>query len=273
MSSKEFMKDHMLKWFIFLGAIALAFVLSSKSVSVVSNEIMEKPPLDVKEKVVVPLSHNQPRSFHRPIPSILNLVADDSTLLLFGEVGYANCEKISQEIIRLNTERSKEPILLVIDSPGGAVFAGTKIISAIEASKRPVYTVCYGLCASMAAMIHQYGHKRLMVDRSMLMFHNAAGGVEGEMNKMLSRLNTINNYVNKLDYYVAKRAQINFTEFTRMTSEELWLDAEDSLNRFFSDQTVTVNLSKLNKETLNPFTNYKRDNKHLTIENLKNVIN
>ena len=33
---------------------------------------------------------------------------------------------------------------------------------------------------ALAAIIHQYGHKRYQVDRSELMFHPASGGVEGE---------------------------------------------------------------------------------------------
>lgn len=269
-------KINWLTWIILLGAITVAFVLSNKN----SNEIINKSLLDVAElktsnsicidkscHINKPKNHTQ---LKRITKSILQLKAEtDSTLFLFGEVNEKNSEAISQKIISLNETTVNKPILLIIDSPGGAVFPGSKIISAIESSNRPVYTICYGLCASMAAMIHQYGEKRYMVNRSVLMFHNAAGGLQGEVNKMLSQLNFINNFCNKMDMYIANRSGIEFKDFVGLVNSEIWIDAEDSLDKHFSDQTVSVNLENVSKETLLPFTN-REHKKTLNIETLSN---
>ena len=96
-----------------------------------------------------------------------------------------NCSSI------LTLGSSPEPMYVFIDSPGGSVLSGAQIISAIQAAKGPVNTLCVGICASMAAMIHQFGTNRLVLDRSFLMFHPASGGAEGEVDKMYSRLTTI----------------------------------------------------------------------------------
>lgn len=267
--SKE-LKDNWLKWTVLLGAIVVAAVISSKAITSVATPVTTShfTILDTTNKGSVPNNGNQPRII---ADSLLKVTAgSEDTLFLYGEVADENSEFISQGIIKLNETTVKTPILLIIDSPGGAVFPGSKIISAIEASKRPVYTICYGTCASMAAMIHQYGTKRLMVNRSVLMFHNASGGAQGEVNQMLSQLHFVDSFCAKMDSFVATRAGISFTEFANLCNSQIWIDSEDSLKRGFSDQTVSVNLSNLKKEVLLPFTNHLKQHKRLQLEYLKN---
>jgi ATP-dependent Clp endopeptidase proteolytic subunit ClpP len=263
------------KWVILLSAIVIAAVLSSKAATIDSNVLPANytQDINVQNKVIVPLTgkdRSQPTTYKKPVLNITALTED--TVFLFGEVGAQNAESISQQIISLNSSKSKDPILLVIDSPGGSVLDGAKVVSALEGSRRPVFTVCYGICASMAAMIHQYGTKRFMVNRSVVMFHNASGGVEGEMNKMLSRLHMVNDFVNKMDVYVANRAGIKFKDFQTMEGDELWLDAEDALNLSFSDQTVIINLTKIKKDSLLPFNNYKKRVDNLIFNDLVNKV-
>lgn len=249
---KDLLKDNMGKWFILLAVIVIAFILANKSLDEKIKDVWNKPVFNVKEKVNSAVIQNTPRK------PLLSLEANDDTVFLYGQVSEENSETLSQKIIDLNSVRKTLPILLVIDSPGGVVFPGTKVISAIESSKRPLYTVCYGLCASMAAMIHQYGHKRYMTDRSVLMFHNAAGGANGELNKMISQLTFIDRFVGKMEAYIEKRAQLSHDQYVKMIDSELWIDADDSLTRHFSDQTVTINLQKVKKTTILPFMEYRK---------------
>lgn len=268
------LKNHLFKWTIFLAAITVAALLSSKFSEKTSPESEISSVLKVENHVnKLPVTvNNTPARIHvKTTP--LNLTAEkDSTLFLNGTVKDENSEALVQSLFKMNTDvnSSKDPILLIIDSPGGSVFAGAKVLSAIEASKRPVYTICYGLCASMAAIIHQYGTKRSMVDRSVLMFHNASGGVEGEINQMLSQLNMINEYTHKMDAYIAKKSGMELNTFLSMCNSQIWIDADDSLGSF-SDKTVSVNLSKLFKEQKGFLDTFKRDRNLKLIERLINV--
>lgn len=240
-------------WFIYTATV-LSFVLFIAIGAFSGSNTTQAPATEINSvtnKVMVPKNGNQPRIVDKPL--LLITAGTNDTLFLFGEVGAENSESISQDILALNNRETDSPILLVIDSPGGAVFAGSKVISAIEASRRPVYTICYGLCASMAAMIHQYGHKRLMVSRSVLMFHNASGGAQGEVNQMLSQLHFVDRFCLKMDAYIADRAGINYYEFANLLNSQVWIDAEDSLSKGFSDQTVSLNLSRVKKSLLLPF--------------------
>lgn len=81
----------------------------------------------------------------------------------------------------METERSDEPIWLIIDSPGGEVQAGWTIYDAMNVSRCPVHTVCFGEAASIAAVIFANGEKgrRYMLEHSKLMIHQPWASING----------------------------------------------------------------------------------------------
>jgi len=162
----------------------------------------------------------------------------DRVIRLYGEINETSL--IVADQIKVLSGQSKAPIFLLINSPGGSVLDGAQIVSAIEGSQAPVYTVCEQLCASMAAIIHQYGKERMMYDRAILMFHNAAGGAQGYVPQMLSRLNVINRYVNKMQAHIAARANIDLTTWLTRMGDEVWIDAEDAQASGLNDKIVNV---------------------------------
>ncbi len=166
-------------------------------------------------------------------------LGSDQVVFITGEIGDGSAE-IAASITK--KARSGKPIYLLIDSPGGSVMDGGLIISAMEASKAPVYTVCRSICASMAAMIFSYGKERLMVDRSILMYHPAAGQVGGTLQEMQSLLSTITLYVDKMNNHVAIRAGVTVSEFQAMWISQLWMDAETSIEKKLADGLVNIDL-------------------------------
>lgn len=153
-------------------------------------------------------------------------------------------ESTSSIIEQIKEKQNQSSIYLLIDSPGGSVIDGALLISAMEASKVPVYTVCLKLCASMAFMIHQYGAKRYMIDRSILMAHPASGGGRmGQLENQASLLNTIRRYIDKLNNKVAKRLNMSDEEFRNHYAYELWIDAEDSTQKGLNDGIVSLSYS------------------------------
>lgn len=153
------------------------------------------------------------------------------------------------EVARKNGE---ETVYLLLDSPGGSVLAGAKLIAYMEASSMKINTVCVGICASMAAQIHQVGKKRLMQDKSILMFHPASGGSQGTIEQMLSLTKTIQLYVDRLDAKIAKRVGIDYKTFKSRIVNELWIEAQDALAEKFTDGIVLIQCDKPIKKVI-PF--------------------
>lgn len=166
------------------------------------------------------------------------------TLSLTGEIG-DNAEQLANQINDLRP--STKPLYLLIDSPGGSVLQGSKLVSAIESSRRPIYTVCQSLCASMAAIIHQYGVKRYMINRSILMFHEASSSAEGYVPHMLSELTMTNKLNHKMDTYIAKRSGQSPELFIlKVGANNIWSDSDDSLKDHYSDGTIALHMNGRN---------------------------
>lgn len=68
---------------------------------------------------------------------------------------------------------SHDPICLYINSGGGDVSAGLTIIDNMRLCKSPIHTLCYGMAASMAAVIFACGEKghRYILPHSEIMIH------------------------------------------------------------------------------------------------------
>jgi len=195
---------------------------------------------------------------------------DENVILLYGPIGEQTLA-VAESIKK--AARDGKQIWLLIDSPGGSVTVGGQILTAVQSSGVTVNTVCLGLCASMAAIIHQYGTKRFMVDRSLLMFHEASGGVSGPISQMLSRLTTMDRYVNKMIKYVAKRSGHKLSEFKSQLGPELWIDAEDAKQQGFTDSVVNIYFeesSALNASSVSNRSNQGNLRQLINIENYGN---
>lgn len=170
---------------------------------------------------------------------ISRLTVDLSRVVdLVGEVNGRSIARAIEQVREL--EKTPGNIYLAIDSPGGSVFAGAKLVTVIESAKQPVITVCVGMCASMGAVIFSYGKQRLMVDRSVLMFHGASGGAQGDISKVLSLLKFVNKFTEKADAYIAARANMDYKTFMVRVEKEIWIDGEDAVKEGFADRLVSL---------------------------------
>jgi ATP-dependent Clp protease protease subunit len=177
----------------------------------------------------------------QPKRVVKHTASKDRVLYLVDQVQFNSVQPLVNRIKELNA-KSKDPIYLLIDSPGGSVIDGASLISEMEASAAPVYTVCTRLCASMAAMIHSYGTKRLALDRAILMYHPASGGASGQVRNMLSQITAVNSLIEKMVANVTGRSKITPEEFQRLVAYEIWIDAEDATIKGHNDEIVNLNV-------------------------------
>lgn len=176
--------------------------------------------------------------------SINRVNVDPKRVVYFNrDFNYYSVREAVKQLKELD-EKSNEPILINIDSPGGSVLDGATLNAQIKSSKSPIYTVCTRLCASMAAMMHSYGHKRYALDGAILMYHPASGGAQGQVKNMLSLIKTIDRYVDKMNHNVVVRSEgkLSKEDFDKLVAYELWIDAEDALEKGLIDGIVSLNV-------------------------------
>lgn len=84
---------------------------------------------------------------------------------------------IISQLLLLQSEDSKKPIQMYINSPGGSVYDGMAIYDAMRHIKCPVHTFCVGHAASMASVLLSAGQKgfRCSLPNSRIMIHQPLG--------------------------------------------------------------------------------------------------
>lgn len=229
--------------------LAIAVGLNSLFDSSSSLPLPPSGPIEINVKRVAPsekvsLPKTEVKAQAKNITA-LN-IPESQVLSLTGVVGMGTDELVAQIFER---GQGTKPLYLLINSPGGSVLAGAMIISAMESSKVPIYTVCMEICASMAAMIFEHGTERYIVDRALLMFHPAStgGGGPEELDKTVSRLLTLQRYIGKMETHVAHRAGMSFERYKLLSGSELWIDGEDAVNGGFADKLISLPVLSKNK--------------------------
>lgn len=87
----------------------------------------------------------------------------------------------------LDKEEQPEKITISISSEGGEIYSLIPLLSAIEASEIPVWTVVDGLAASCGCALLMAGHKRFATAGSQIMSHQWASGASGKSHELHGR--------------------------------------------------------------------------------------
>jgi ATP-dependent protease ClpP protease subunit len=139
-----------------------------------------------------------------------------------------------------------KPIYLVLNSGGGSITAGLRLINFVKGMTRKVNTISH-FSASMAfETVEQLGD-RLAFESSILMSHKARGGVYGEYPGQLdSRLT-----VNKRELDIMEKAVVNRTKgkhtlksYRNLIENEYWCVSEDCIKQGFLDNIIVSSCDK-----------------------------
>lgn len=236
-----------------MTVIALMAVVAGATLMLSStNDKADAPPVLVSSTKITPLSNNIKEPINiLPIKEITlkrYKVQADKVVTFNVEVDSASVEAAIDSLKKILSKSSYA--FLYIDSPGGSVFDGTKLTAFIEGSNKPIYTVCGGVCASMGAHIFESGHKRLITDNGVLMFHPASGGLRGTVPEMKSTLSMIDKYTARMDAKVAKRAGIDINQFYVLVLQNLWVNADESISLKLADEVVYLDIDSREKLSL-----------------------
>lgn len=111
---------------------------------------------------------------------------DTNRVISLGDINNENACDTIRRIYEINHEdRNKDPdkrdpIKLILTSPGGSVYDGLGIIDAIELSQTPIHMYIHGLAMSMGFAIATCGHYRYASPRTTFMYHECSWGTENE---------------------------------------------------------------------------------------------
>ena len=174
-----------------------------------------------------------------------------NTAIDYSEGVIVVCESsVAGEIAELILEYNREdkgklpeerlPIKLYINSPGGDVTSGFAIISAIEISKTPVYTINIGQWSSMAFLIGICGHKRFSLPYTTFLMHDGSLIAAGSTNKVKDKMKFDERFENEvIKAHVLKHSTMKPVEYDALACVEYYMLPKDALEHGFIDEIVT----------------------------------
>lgn len=164
-------------------------------------------------------------------------VTQNRTIRIIGEINDDTASYICSEI-RYLSRNSKEPLTLILNSPGGSISAGMAIYDTLNASGCEVTTVVEGMAASMAAFLATCAAtkgRRFCQPNAEIMVHQPLGGVQGQASDITIAADHINSTKRKMTKILADSVNLEEAKIKALTDRDTWLSAEDALKMGFVD--------------------------------------
>lgn len=151
------------------------------------------------------------------------------TILLTGEVDKDLSEKVIRHLLLLESI-SSEPITILIDSPGGDVYAGFSIFDMIRFIKAPVRIVGMGLIASAAALILLAAPKerRYGLPNSSYLIHQPLSGIQGVATDIEIHARELEKTKERLNQIIAEATGQSLERVSRDTDRDYWMNAVEA---------------------------------------------
>lgn len=164
-------------------------------------------------------------------------VTQNRTIRIIGEITEDKASYICAEI-RYLCKNSKEPLTIILNSPGGSVSAGMSIYDSLKLSGCEIVTIVEGVAASMAAFLATCAASKGMrycQPNAELMIHQPLGGVQGQASDISIVSEHINSTKKKMTKLFADATGLKEIKVRMLTDRDTWLSAENALEMGFID--------------------------------------
>ena len=170
-------------------------------------------------------------SFACIISSLLSSALSFDIINLHGPINSTNVENFMEEFKSSN----KTNLIVHINSPGGSVMEGNKIITLLQ--QQPV--ICVAEKAySMAFAILQACQCRFVLRHSTLMQHQMSTMLMDEIEKINSYVAFLNEISNDLIEFQSERIGISPEEFKEKILNDWWMTAKGAVEQNCADDVL-----------------------------------
>lgn len=188
------------------------------------------------------------------------LLTSDDTIFLSTEFTNNTVAEVMKQALDLHQKLPPfKEINFVINSPGGSIVAGLRLITFLNSLDRKVNVICV-FCASMAFITMQHVNgNRILTEYGTLMSHKASGGFDGEFpGQLTNRLSYWLDRLEKIDQKVVDRSNGKQTliGYKELYENEYWCDDSTCVEQGFADEVANITcgsgftgLSKRNIDT------------------------
>jgi ATP-dependent Clp protease protease subunit len=164
----------------------------------------------------------------------------DRIIMLGSGVNEQTANVIIAQMLFLEKEDPKADIHFYINSPGGSVYDGLAIYDVMQFVSCPVATTCFGIAASMGAVLLAGGEKgkRRILPNSRVMIHQVSSGFRGTTADINVQAKETNFLMDKLMEILSDHTG-KTTEQVRIDCDrDYWMSAEEALEYGIVDEII-----------------------------------
>ena len=183
---------------------------------------------------LIPIVEESDKSY-----DIFSKLLNDRIIFISGEINDALSNSVVAELLYLDSI-SHEDIYLYINSPGGSVTAGLAIYDTMNYIESDVSTICFGIAASMAAVILSSGtkKKRFILPNADIMIHQVLGKSEGQASDIEISTKRILNLKKRLNRILSKNTNKNIKTIEKDTDRDNYLSAQEAIEYGLVDKII-----------------------------------
>lgn len=154
------------------------------------------------------------------------------TLMLFDAIDAKVSKEFIQSLLLMEADNNKEPIKILLNSPGGEVNAGFAIYDAIRCIQPEVKIICTGLCASIATIILTAVPKanRLSLPHCEFLIHQPLSqGITGRISDLEIASKELSKTKEKLIKMLSTETGKPYDQVLRDCDRDFWMSATQAL--------------------------------------------
>ena len=162
------------------------------------------------------------------------------TVMLTGGVDDKQARRVCERLLALASE-SKDPILMVLSSPGGHVESGDMIHDMIKFVDAPVKVLGTGWGASAGALIYCAAKKenRFALPNTRFLLHEPRGGVGGQATDVEIQAREIIKMRKRLNQIFADATGQSLEKIEQDTDRDFWMSSEEAVKYGLVGSIVT----------------------------------
>lgn len=145
-------------------------------------------------------------------------------------------DEVTPDLFREELKQHAGDLTVVINSPGGDVFAGLAIYNALVNHNGNVTVRVDGLAASIASVIAMAGDKIIMSPGSMIMIHRPSVYAAGTVDDMEKARDVLLKIEEGITPIYAKRTGLSDEKITELLEAETWMLADKAVELGFADE-------------------------------------
>jgi ATP-dependent Clp protease protease subunit len=173
---------------------------------------------------------DEKKQANKPDEAITERFLRTRTILLTGEIDKDSSERAIRQLLLLEAI-SADPITILIDSPGGDVYAGFSIFDMIRFVKAPVKIVGMGLVASAAALIllAVASDHRFALPNSSYLIHQPLSGVRGVATEIEIHARELEKTRTRINEIIAEATGQTLERIAKDTDRDYWMNASEAV--------------------------------------------